>query len=94
MTELVARRSLVVYFHGQRVVKTFHHYGLVRYVSKRLHYAIIYVDQVKYSKTKERLQHLKAVNRVTDSVLPDLDPTLTTLEQTGLYKQHDEDDKE
>lgn len=94
MTELVKRRSLIVYFHGQRVVKNFHHYGQVRYVSKRLHYAVIYVDQAKYAEIKERIQHLKAVNKVIESVFPDLDPTLTTLEQTGLYKQHDEDEKE
>ncbi|MEY8442013.1 YlbG family protein [Lactobacillaceae bacterium 24-114] len=94
MTDLVARRSLIIYFHGKRVIKNFHHYGSVRYVSKRLHYAIIYVDQEKYAEAKDQIKGLKAVNKVIDSVLPDLDPTLTTLEQTGLYKQHDEDDKE
>ncbi|MFR0771917.1 MAG: DUF2129 domain-containing protein [Limosilactobacillus pontis] len=54
---------------------------------------ILYVDQDQIDTVKNKISHLRAVRRVEESVRPDLDPTLTDLEMTGLYKLHDEDDK-
>lgn len=93
MFTLTKRRALIVYISGKRVVRTFHHYGAVRYVSKRMHYVVLYVNQDDITQVKERLIKLRAVRHVLESARPDLDPTLTDLEQTGLYKMHDEDDK-
>lgn len=93
MFKLTARRALVVYINGNRVVRTLHHYGIVRYFSRRMHYVILYVDQDQIDTVKNKISHLRAVRRVEESVRPDLDPTLTDLEMTGLYKLHDEDDK-
>lgn len=92
MLTLTDRRALIVYISGKRIIKTLNHYGAVRYVSRRMHYVVLYVDQEQLSETKERLTKMRAVRRVIESVRPDLDPTLTDLEQTGLYKMHDEDD--
>lgn len=93
MFSLTKRRAIIVYYNGRRVLHSLHHYGQVRYASRRFHYAILYVNQDGYGEVKERVRHLRAVKRVVDSARPDLDPTLTDLEQTGLYKQHDEDDQ-
>lgn len=93
MFTLTKRRALIVYISGKRVVRTLHHYGAVRYVSKRMHYVVLYVNQDDITQVKERLIKLRAVRHVLESARPDLDPTLTDLEQTGLYKMHDEDDK-
>lgn len=93
MFTLTKRRALIVYISGKRVVRTPHHYGAVRYVSKRMHYVVLYVNQDDITQVKERLIKLRAVRHVLESARPDLDPTLTDLEQTGLYKMHDEDDK-
>lgn len=93
MFTLTQRRALIVYISGKRILKTLHRYGAVRYVSRRMHYVVLYVDQDQLTSTKERLAKMRAVRRVLESARPDLDPTLTDLEQTGLYKMHDEDDK-
>ncbi|MDD6432464.1 MAG: YlbG family protein [Lactobacillaceae bacterium] len=93
MFKLTDRRALVVYINGNRVVRTLRHYGIVRYVSKRMHYVILYVDQDQVEQLKTKIGHLRAVRAVEESMRPDLDPTLTDLEMTGLYKMHDEDDK-
>lgn len=93
MFKLTSRRALVVYINGNRVIKTLRHYGIVRYVSRRMHYVILYVDQDQIAPVKEKVQKLRAVRSVEESYRPDLDPTLTDLEMTGLYKLHDEDDK-
>lgn len=92
MFNLTKRRAIIVYYNGRRVLRSLHHYGQLRYASKHFHYAILYVNQDRYDEIKERVQHLRAVKRVINSARPDLDPNLTDLEQTGLYKQHDEDD--
>lgn len=92
MFKLVPRRALVVYINGTRAVRALRHYGIIRYVSRRMHYVILYVNQDELEKTKEKVSHLRAVRRVDLSYRPDLDPTLTDLEMTGLYKTHDEDD--
>ena len=92
MVNLTKRRAIIVYYNGRRVLRSLHDYGQLRYASKHFHYASLYVNQDRYDEIKERVQHLRAVKRVINSARPDLDPTLTDLEQTGLYKQHDEDD--
>ena len=93
MFTLTKRRALIVYISGKRIIRTLQHYGAVRYVSKRMHYVVLYVNQDNLAEVKERLKKLRAVRHVLESARPDLDPTLTDLEQTGLYKIHDEDDK-
>lgn len=92
MFTLTKRRALIVYISGKRVVRTLQHYGAIRYVSKRMHYVVLYVNQDDLTDIKTRLQKLRAVRHVLESARPNLDPTLTDLEQTGLYKMHDEDD--
>jgi uncharacterized protein YlbG (UPF0298 family) len=92
MFKLTARRALVVYIDGNRVVKTLRHFGIVRYVSRRMHYVILYVNQDQIKQLKGKINRLRAVRSVEESYRPDLDPMLTDLEMTGLYKLHDEDD--
>lgn len=94
MFGLTPRRALVVYINGNRVIRTLRRYGLVRYFSRRMHYVILYVDQDQVRAVTDKLKKLRAVRRVEESYRPDLDPTLTDLEMTGIYKLHDEDDKE
>lgn len=93
MFKLTARRALIVYINGNRVIRTLRHYGMVRYVSRRMHYVVLYVEQDQVTAVTDRLKKLRAVRRVEQSYRPDLDPTLTDLEMTGIYKLHDEDDK-
>lgn len=93
MFKLTERRALVVYINGNRVVRTLRRYGTVRYVSRRMHYVILYVNQDQVDQLKTKIGQLRAVREVQESARPDLDPTLTDLKMTGLYKMHDEDDK-
>ncbi|MGM9892467.1 YlbG family protein [Limosilactobacillus sp.] len=94
MFELTPRRALIVRISSNRAVRSLRHYGLVRYVSRRMHYVVLYVDQEKIPEITARLKKLRAVRSIELSYRPDLDPTLTDLEETGLYRLHDEDDQE
>lgn len=93
MFNLTPRRALIVYIHNHRVLRALRHYGQIEYVSRRMRYVVLYVDQADVDLVTEKISHLQAVKGVTQSARPDLDPQLTDLELTGIYRLHDEDDK-
>ncbi|MBD5806011.1 DUF2129 domain-containing protein [Lactobacillus sp. 0.1XD8-4] len=93
MFELTPRRSLIVYVNGNRVIRALRHYGQIDYISRRMHYVVLYVNQEDVEKMSEKIGQLRAVRKVEVSARPDLDPTLADLELTGVYQLHDEDDK-
>ncbi|EEW53435.1 YlbG family protein [Limosilactobacillus antri] len=93
MFELVSRRALIVRINSNRVIRSLRRYGLVRYVSRHMHYVVLYVNQDEVETVTGQLEKLRAVRYVKPSYRPDLDPTLTDLEMSGVYKLHDEDDK-
>lgn len=93
MFKLIPRRSLIIYINNNRVIRALRHYGQIDYISRRMHYVVMYVDQSDVEKIKEKISRLRAVKKVELSARPDLDPTLADLELTGVYQLHDEDDK-
>lgn len=93
MFNLTPRRALIVYINGNRVIRALRHYGLIEYVSRRMHYVVLYVNQKDVTELSDKISHLRAVRKVEQSARPDLDPTLSDLELTGVYQPHDEDDK-
>lgn len=93
MFNLTPRRALIVYINGNRVIRALRHYGTIEYVSRRMHYVVLYVNQKDVDELSQKINHLRAVRRVELSARPDLDPTLADLELTGVYRLHDEDDK-
>ena len=88
------RRGLIVYLNSMKTVKSLRRYGHVQYSSRRMHYVVLYVDEENIANTIEKLRQLRNVRKVMQSNWPEIDPELTDLEVTGLYKKHDEDEKE
>lgn len=90
--DLTPRRALIVYINGSKVVKSLRRYGIVRYVSKKMHYVVLYIDRESTAAVSDKLSHLKAVRKVVQSPRPEIDPLLSDLKDTGLYHSTDEDD--
>ena len=67
MFELQARTSLVVYVSSLRQVRQLKRYGHVDYVSKRMRYAVIYMNDELVEETVSRLKQLKFVRRIVRS---------------------------
>lgn len=88
-----ARQSLVVYVNNLRTVRQLHHYGRVEYVSKKMRYAILYVDQANITKVFQEVKTLKFVKRVLYSHWPDIDPDMSDLKAAGIYKHKTEEDE-
>lgn len=91
--QLPKRRGLAVYIRGRRVLRVLRHYGRLQYVSRRAHYAILYVNEEEVPAVTERLLKLHNVTGVTQSIWPDLDPAVTTLVAAGVNKEQDGDDQ-
>lgn len=88
---ITPRQGLVVYFNNRRVVRRIGRYGRMVYVSKHDHYAILYVNKDQSDNISAKLNELHQVRKVVPVYWHDLDPTVSDLESTGLYKKHDED---
>lgn len=93
MFEITQRQGLIVYINNSHVLRRIRHYGHIIYVSKRMHYVVLYVNQDQLNQIEQSLVNLHNVTKVIKSQLPNLDPTVFNLESTGLYKKNDEDKK-
>jgi uncharacterized protein YlbG (UPF0298 family) len=89
---ITKRQGLIVYFRNRRVARAVAHYGHLIYVSKHDHYLVLYVNQSDTTDVVKKLNAMKAVRKVINSHLSELDPTVSDLESTGVYKKHDEDE--
>lgn len=65
--EIQSRTSLVVYVSSLRQVRQLKRYGHLEYVSKRMRYAIIYVNEDQAKETIGRLKQLHFVKRIIES---------------------------
>lgn len=89
---ITKRKGLIVYFRSRRVAQTIAHLGHLFYVSQHDHYLVLYVNERDAQEVRQKILAMKAVRKVVDSRLADLDPTVSDLESTGIYKKHDEDE--
>lgn len=65
--DIQARTNLVVYVSSLRQVRQLKRYGHLEYVSKRMRYAIIYVNEDEVKETIGRLKQLRFVKRIIES---------------------------
>lgn len=64
------RQGLVIWFQHMKNVRQIKKYGHLVYVSKKLKYAMIYVNQEDIEYTTEKLSRLNFVSRVEQSFKP------------------------
>lgn len=87
-----SRRSLIVHLRSMRAVRSVRRYGNLIYVSCKMHYLILYVDQDEIDSVEEKIKKLRNVEKVEQSAWPDLDPNLTQLRQEMDVQHNEEDD--
>ncbi|MFC3040223.1 YlbG family protein [Virgibacillus xinjiangensis] len=66
----VNRQGLIVWFQHMKNIKQLKRYGHIIYTSKRLKYAVIYVDQTEIEETEQKLKKLSFVFKVEKSHKP------------------------
>lgn len=74
--EVTKRQGIVVWVYTLRQIKNLKRYGYIHYVSNRMKYVVLYVDQAEVQATAEKLNSLHFVRKVELSHRPDIDMTL------------------
>lgn len=69
------RRGLLVYVYSFRNLNALKKLGLIYYMSRRMNYILMYVDQSDIEITIQKIEKLHYVRRVEMSHFPDIDPT-------------------
>lgn len=62
--EIQPRQSLIVYTYSLKQTRQLKRYGTVMYVSKKMRYVVLYVDQADVASLTDQLNHLRFVKRV------------------------------
>lgn len=70
MCVLIGRQGLVVWFQHMKNLKHIKRYGNLIYVSKKLKYAIVYVDQETIDTTEKKILKHSFVSKVDRSFKP------------------------
>jgi len=68
---MTLRKSLIVYFRTPKAIKQIADFGELMYYTKKGKYAVLYLDEDKVEETKEKLNQLKLVKKVEESLLDD-----------------------
>ncbi|MCM0598794.1 YlbG family protein [Periweissella fabalis] len=74
--EAITRRSLIVYMRNLRQVRNLRRYGNVEYVSRRMRYVVLYMNDDKILTNKDKIEQLGFVLKTQISVRPDLNVNL------------------
>lgn len=83
------RGSLIIYLKSNKYVNKLKHYGYLQYVSRRMHYAILYVDKAKAESLKTKIEKEHFVKKVEISPKGSFDLTYDGL----LEKMQEEIDQ-
>ena len=94
MFELQKRTSVVVYVTSLRQVRQLKRYGHVEYVSKRMRYAVIYMNDDVLEDTVKQLKNLKFVRRIVRSPREQLTDLLNLDRVTPAQSSRDNDEEE
>jgi uncharacterized protein YlbG (UPF0298 family) len=88
---LQKRRCLVVWVYSLKQLKTLKRYGFIQYVSRRMKYVVLYMNEEAIEQAEEKINSLHFVRRVERSYRPDVE--MNFAEKIGTkaaYQQEDE----
>ncbi len=66
---MTIRKSLIVYFRTPKAIKQIADFGELMYYTKKGKYAVLYLDEDKVEDAKEKMNQLKLVRKVENSLL-------------------------
>ncbi len=82
------RRALVVWVYNLKNLKILRQFGFIQYVSRRLKYVVIYMDEDEIEANEKKIQKLHFVRMIQHSYRPDIE--MNFAEKIGTkaaYKQ-------
>lgn len=90
--EMTERQELIIWVYTLRQLKNLKRFGYIHYVSNRLKYVVMYVDQSEAEEKMQRIQHLHFVRKVELSPRSSIDMTFAEAlkhqsDETNLLEQ-------
>lgn len=70
--KLVSRRALIVYMKQLKYVKQLRRYGSIQYVSRKMKYVVLYVNESEIEQIQKEVETLRGVIKVDISQRPDI----------------------
>lgn len=90
MTDTIEnRKSLIVYVYSTKQVRQLKKYGLIYYVSQKMHYVVMYVNADNYDWIKEKISNLKIVKKIEETPYEKLSSELSL---EGDFEDVDDDE--
>ncbi|GEN47830.1 YlbG family protein [Ligilactobacillus pobuzihii] len=86
--QIKQRQSIVVYLYHLKQSKVLRKYGTIQYVSRKMKYVILYLDQDKVADTVQKISKLKFVKAVVKSPRPEIK---RDFQNGSIYKMTEED---
>ena len=86
--EIKQRQGIIVYLYHLKQSKILRKYGTIQYVSRKMKYVILYVDQDQLEETIQKVAKLKFVKTVMKSPQPEIK---RDFQNGSIYKLTDED---
>ncbi|MBO0431711.1 YlbG family protein [Enterococcus sp. DIV0660C] len=71
--EITKRRGIIVWVYSLKQLKNLKKFGLLHYVSRRMKYVVLYLNEETFEQTQERIKKLHFVRRVEPSYRPDIE---------------------
>lgn len=79
--KIVPRRSLIVYLRNARQARQLRRFGVVEYISEKLKYAVIAMDEADIASKKPLIERLGFVREVEVSHWPDVDTEVGSIHE-------------
>lgn len=90
MTDTIEnRKNLIVYVYSTKQVRQLKKYGLIYYVSQKMHYVVMYVNADNYDWIKEKISSLKIVKKIEETPYEQLSSELSL---EGDFEDVDDDE--
>lgn len=90
--ELQHRRSVVVWVYNFKQLKNLKRFGLIHYVSRKMKYVVIYMNEDDIEKNTEKIKKLHFVRSVEKSFRPDVEMNFAEKIGTKAAYQIDEEE--
>ncbi|QGN61316.1 YlbG family protein [Leuconostoc citreum] len=85
------RRGLYIYLKQIRHVSQLKKFGQIVYVSRKMGFAMIYVDDTAITQQIEKIKQYKFVKDVVSSPRPDINPDLDDMHDDIFFENYDEE---
>lgn len=89
---LQERRCLIVWVYTLKPLKQLRRYGLIHYVSRKMKYVVIYMNEENIESNMEKINQLHFVRSVDKSYRPDIEMNFAEKIGTKAAYQEQEDD--